>query len=66
MPSPRSHSHPPTHALLRLYPQRVALAAKAVMHCGCGAVAVVCEEDFGNGVVSCPGCGEAYCAKVTG
>ena len=42
--------------------RRVALAAKAVLKCPCGAVGVVLEEDMGNGTVSCPGCKTVYCA----
>ena len=45
--------------------RRVALAAKAVLHCECGAVAIITEEDIGNGRVTCPGegCGKRYCCK---
>ena len=45
--------------------RRVALAAKAVLHCECGAVAIITEEDVGNGRVTCPGegCGKRYCCK---
>jgi hypothetical protein len=31
--------------------QRVAMAAKAALHCVCGAVAIITEEDMGNGTV---------------
>mmetsp|Transcript_17079 Transcript_17079/g.37225 ORF Transcript_17079/g.37225 Transcript_17079/m.37225 type:complete len:401 (+) Transcript_17079:283-1485(+) len=45
--------------------RRVALAAKAVLHCECGAVGIITEEDVGNGRVVCPGdgCGGRYCCK---
>ncbi|KAL9186727.1 hypothetical protein ACHAXT_005965 [Thalassiosira profunda] len=45
--------------------RRVAMAAKAMLHCECGMVAVVTEEDMGDGRVACPGedCGRRYCAK---
>lgn len=45
--------------------RRVALAAKAVLHCACGAVAVITDEDVGNGRIACPGpdCGRRYCCK---
>lgn len=45
--------------------RRVCLAAKAVLHCECGAVAIITEEDVGNGRVACPGegCGKRYCCK---
>jgi len=43
---------------------KVALAAKAVLKCPCGAIAVVPEKDVGDGRVTCPGldCGIQYCA----
>eukprot|EP00122_Pirum_gemmata_P014008 Pgem_evm1s13049 len=34
--------------------KKVALAAKAVLYCECGNVAVISEEDFGNGLIVCP------------
>jgi hypothetical protein len=45
--------------------RRVAMAAKATLHCVCGVVAIVTEEDMGNGTVSsCSGsaamCGPAF------
>eukprot|EP00956_Cyclotella_meneghiniana_P025600 scaffold53671_cov65-Cyclotella_meneghiniana.AAC.1 len=45
--------------------RRVALAAKAILHCECGVVAIVTDEDLGDGRVVCPGskCGKHYCAK---
>ena len=45
--------------------RRVALAAKAVLHCECGVVAIITEEDMGNGRVTCPGndCNKRYCCK---
>jgi len=43
--------------------RKVALAAKAVLYCVCGALAVITEEDFGNGVVQCPGSGSVRCEK---
>ncbi|KAL7536889.1 hypothetical protein ACHAWF_005594 [Thalassiosira exigua] len=45
--------------------RRVALAAKAMLHCECGTVAIVTEEDMGDGRIACPGigCGRRYCAK---
>ena len=45
--------------------RRVALAAKAVLHCECGQVAIITEDDVGNGRVTCPGnnCGKRYCCK---
>lgn len=45
--------------------RRVALAAKAILHCECGVVAIVTEEDLGNGRIVCPGngCGRRFCAK---
>jgi len=43
----------------------VAMAAKAMLHCECGVVAIVTEEDMGDGRIACPGsgCGRRYCAK---
>lgn len=45
--------------------RRVALAAKAILHCECGVVAIVTEEDLGDGRITCPGdgCGRRFCAK---
>jgi hypothetical protein len=45
--------------------RRVALAAKAMLHCECGMVAIITEEDMGNGRIECPGdgCGKRFCAK---
>lgn len=43
--------------------RRVALAAKAVLHCICGAVGIVTDELIGNGRIACPGCDRRYCAK---
>jgi hypothetical protein len=43
--------------------RRVALAAKAVLHCICGAVGIVTDELIGNGRIACPGCPRRYCAK---
>ena len=48
--------------------RRVALAAKAVLHCECGAVGIITENDIGNGRISCPnnphnGCNKIYCCK---
>ena len=45
--------------------RRVATAAKAMLHCECGVVAIITEEDMGDGRVTCPGagCGRRYCAK---
>lgn len=42
--------------------ERVALAGIAQLHCRCGTVAVVRQEDVGNGIVSCM-CGKNYCVK---
>jgi hypothetical protein len=43
--------------------KRVCLAAKAVLHCKCGVVAVI--EEVGNKLVTCPGvaCGLQYCVE---
>jgi hypothetical protein len=48
--------------------RRVALAAKAVLHCECGAVGIITENDIGNGRIICPnnphnGCNKVYCCK---
>lgn len=45
--------------------RRVALAAEAVLHCECGAVAIITKNDVGNGRIVCPGasCGKRYCCK---
>jgi len=45
--------------------RRVAMAAKAMLHCECGVVAIVKEEDMGDGRIACPGsgCGRRFCAK---
>ena len=45
--------------------RRVAMAAKAMLHCECGVVAIVTEEDMGDGRIACPGsgCGRRFCAK---
>lgn len=45
--------------------RRVAMAAKAMLHCECGVVAVITEEDMGDGRITCPGegCGKRFCAK---
>ena len=45
--------------------RRVALAAKAMLHCECGIVAIVTDEDMGDGRIACPGkeCGRRFCAK---
>mmetsp|Transcript_4083 Transcript_4083/g.6396 ORF Transcript_4083/g.6396 Transcript_4083/m.6396 type:complete len:565 (-) Transcript_4083:47-1741(-) len=43
--------------------RRVAVAAKAVLHCECGLVAIVAEEDLGDGRVTCPDCTKRYCVK---
>ena len=45
--------------------RRVALAAKAMLHCECGTVAIITEEDMGDGRIACPGkgCGRRFCAK---
>jgi hypothetical protein len=48
--------------------RRVALAAKAVLHCECGAVGIITENDIGNGRIICPnnphnGCNKIYCCK---
>jgi len=45
--------------------RRVAMAAKAMLHCECGVVAVVADEDMGDGRIVCPGsgCGRRFCAK---
>lgn len=42
--------------------RRVALAAKAILHCECGVVAIVTDEDLGDGRVVCPG---SQCGKRT-
>ena len=44
---------------------RVALAAKAVLRCKCGAVGIVIKEEVGNGCISCPGCDARYCVDCT-
>jgi hypothetical protein len=43
---------------------RVALAAKAVLKCPCGAIGIVSDKDIGDGCIPCPGsgCGLQYCA----
>jgi hypothetical protein len=43
---------------------KVALAAKAVLNCTCGMVAIVTEEEIGDGCITCPGtdCGLQFCA----
>jgi hypothetical protein len=47
--------------------RRVALAAKAVLHCECGAVGIITENDIGNGRIICPNnphsCNKVYCCK---
>ena len=43
--------------------RRVALAAECVLHCECGAVAIITKEDIGNGRIQCPGCHKRYCCK---
>ena len=44
---------------------KVALAAKSVLKCTCGAVAIVMEDDIGDGCITCPGpdCTLQFCAK---
>lgn len=44
--------------------QKVALAAKSVLNCTCGAVGIVTEEDVGDGCIQCPGdgCDKQFCA----
>ena len=45
--------------------RRVAMSAKAMLHCECGVVAIVTDEDMGDGRITCPGigCGRRFCAK---
>ena len=45
--------------------RRVAMAGKAILHCECGVVAIIAEQDMGDGRIVCPGtnCGRRYCAK---
>jgi hypothetical protein len=45
--------------------RRVALAAKAILHSECGLLAIVTEDDLGDGHITCPGdgCNQRFCAK---
>ena len=45
--------------------RRVAMCAKAMLHCECGVVAIITKEDMGDGRIACPGsgCGRRFCAK---
>ena len=45
--------------------RRVAMVGKAILHCECGVVAIIAENDMGDGRITCPGagCARRYCAK---